>query len=220
MHPDRKDVRPARRMRRAVWLAAAAVAATVIVRPLLNDDVVDVLGDAIAALRTAETALDTAASDLDTAAEARRGQEAGSIEADMLSDTARQAGAAAEGARRATVEARTVVTRVRHMRLERPGTFAEALAAVQGLRDAVRALMAAAEALRDAAETLRDVGELRAALRALEAADDTVDAADTVLQATEAALDDERFDDPPPPPATERARGAVGGRGIAAPGRA
>ena len=206
MRPDRNDVRPARSIRWTVWLAVASVAASLTVWPLLNRDVIDVLDGAITALRTAETALGHAAAGLDTAAEARREQGAGSVEPDALSDAARQAESAAEATRRATVEARTVVTRVRHMRMERPGTFAEALAAVRALRDAARALTAAAEALRDAAEALREAGAVRAAYRALLAADDTIDAASSVIQAAEAVLDgDERFDPPPPLPSEELA---------------
>jgi len=194
MHRDRNDRRRAA-VRWAVWLAAGSVAVLLTVRAL-NDDVVEVFDSAIAALRVAESALDDAVVDIG-AAETQHGQDAGSAPPGGMSAAARRAESAARAAGRASTETRTVLTRVRHMRMERSGTFAEALATVRGLRDATRALMAAVEALREGAEALRDAGAVRAAHRALLAADATLDAARTVLRATEAALDDERFDSPP-----------------------
>ena len=192
MHRDRYDGRGAP-VRWAVWLTAGSIAALLTVRAL-DDDVVDVFDDAITALRVAETALDDAVADI--TAEARRGQDAGSARPDELSAAARRAESAARAAGRAGTETRAVLTRVRHMRMEQPGTLTETLATVRGLRDATRALMAAVAALREGAEALRETGAVRAAHRALLAADATLDAADTVLQATEAALDDERLDLP------------------------
>ena len=180
----------------AVWLAAAAVAALLVVRAL-DRDAVDAFDAAITALRVAEAALDDTVADIGTAAEAQRGQDAGSALPGAMAAAAQLAESAARAAGRARTETRAVLTRVRYMRMERSGTFAEALATVRGLRDATRALMAAVEALRDGAEALRDAGAVRAAHRALLAADATLDAAQTVLRATEAALDDERFDSPP-----------------------
>ncbi len=207
MHRDRNDRRRAL-LRQAVWLAAGSVAVLLTVRALLDEDALDALGAATTALRAAETALDDAAADIGAAAEVQGGQDAGPAESDPMSDAARGAEWAARAAGRASTEARTVVTRVRHMRMQQPGTFAEAVAAVRALRDSARALMAAVEALRNAAESLRDAGAVRAAHRALVAADGTLDAADTVVQATKAALDDdERFDSPPP---TGRTRGPDG----------
>ena len=194
MHRDRKHGRRAP-IRWAAWLAAAAVAVLLTVRTL-DDDVVEVFDAAIAALRVAETALDDAVVDIGAAAEAQRGQDGGSAPPRAMS-AAERAEAAARAAGRASTETRAVLTRVRHMRMERSGTFEEALATVRGLRDATRALMAAVEALRDGAEALREAGAVRAAHRALLAADATLDAAQIVLQATEAALEDERFDAPP-----------------------
>lgn len=208
MHRDRNDRRRVRVLRWAVWLAAGSVAVLLTVRALPDDDAVEVLGAAITALRAAETALDDAAVDIGAAAETPRGQDTATARTDSMPDAARQAESAARAAGRASTDTRAVMTRLRHMRMERSGTFAEAVAAVRGLRDATRALMAAVAALRDGAEVLRDAGAVRAAHRALLAADDTLDAADTVLQATEAALDDERFDDPPP--SAGRTRAAVG----------
>ena len=196
MQRDRNDRRRAP-VRWAVWLAAGLVAVLLTARAL-DDDVVEVFDAAITALGVAERALDSAVADIGAAAEAPRGQDAGSEPPGAMSAAARQAESAARAASRASAEARAVLTRVRHMRMERPGTFAEALATVRGLRDATRALMAAVEALRDGAEALRDAGAVRAAHRALLAADATLDAAQIVLRATEAALDDERFDSPPP----------------------
>ena len=188
-----------RRLRWAAGLAAGSIAVLLTVRAL-DDDVAEVLDAAIAALRAAEAALDDAAVDIGAAAAAvPRGQDAGAVRPDAMSDAARQAESSARAAGRASTETRTAETRIRHMRLERPGTFAEAVAAVRALRNAARALVAAVAALRNAAEALRDAGAVRAAHRALVAADDTVDAADTVLRATQAALDgDERFDPPAP----------------------
>ncbi len=208
MHRDRNDRRRAL-LRQAVWLAAGSVAVLLTVRALLEEDALDALGAATTALRAAETALDDAAVDIGAAAEVQGGQDAGPAESDPMSDAARGAEWAARAAGRASTEARTVVTRVRHMRMEQRGTFAEAVAAVRALRDAARALMAAVEALRNAAEALRGAGAVRAAHRALLAADDTLDAADTVVQATQAALDgDERFDVP-----AGQTRGADGAPG-------
>ena len=208
MHRDRNDRRRAL-LRQAVWLAAGSVAVLLTVRALPDDDAVEALGAATTALRAAETALDDAAVDIGAAAEVQRGQDAGAAESDPMSDAARRAESAARAAGRASTEARTVVTRVRHMRMEQSGTFAEAVAALRALRDAARALMAAVEALRNAAEALRDAGAVRAAHRALVAADDILDAADTVVQATKAALDgDERFTAP-----AGQTRGADGAPG-------
>ena len=193
MHGDRNDKRRAP-LRWAAWLAAASVAVLLSVRAL-DDDAVEVFESAITALRVAEAALDDAV--LDIGAAAQHGQDAGSARPDAMPAAARRAEAAARAAGRASAETRTVLTRVRHMRMERSGTLAEALATVRGLRDATRALMAAVEALRAGAEALRDAGAVRAAHRALLAADATLDAAQTVLRATEAALDDNRFDLPP-----------------------
>ena len=195
MHGDRNDKRRAP-LRWAAWLAAASVAVLLSVRAL-DDDAVEVFESAITALRVAEAALDHAVLDIGAAAEAQHGQDAGSARPDAMPAAARRAEAAARAAGRASAETRTVLTRVRHMRMERSGTLAEALATVRGLRDATRALMAAVEALRAGAEALRDAGAVRAAHRALLAADATLDAAQTVLRATEAALDDNRFDLPP-----------------------
>ncbi len=215
--PDRRAIRRARRIRWTVGLAAASAAALWTVWPLLNEDVLDGLDDAITALRVAETALDDAAAGLDTAAETRREQGAGTTAPDAMPTAAHRAESAARAAGRASTETRTALTRVRHLRMERSGTFAEAVATVRGLRDATRALMAAGAALRDGAEALREAGAVRAAHRALLAADATLDAAQTVLQATEAALDDERFDALPP---AGRTRSAVGAHKAAtAPGR-
>ena len=202
MHRDRNDRRRAA-VRWAVWLAAGSVAVLLTVRAL-NDDVVEVFDAAIAALRVAETALDDAVVDIGAAAAAQGGQDAGSARAGALSTAVRRAESAARAAGRASTETRTVLTRVRHMRMERSGTFEEAVATLRGLRDATRALMAAVLALRDGAEALRDAGAVRAAHRALLAADATLDAAQTVLRATEAALDDERFDLPPQATAARR----------------
>lgn len=215
MHRDRDDRRRAR-VRWTAWLAAGSVAVLLTVRAL-DDDVVEVLDASITALRAAETALDDAVVDIRAAAEAQGGRDTGSAQPGAMSAAARRAESAARAAGRASTEARTVLTRVRHMRMERSGTFAEAVATVRGLRDATRALMAAVEALRQGAKALRETGAVRAAHRALLAADATLDAAETVLQATEAALDDERFD--PPDPA-ERTRGADSAQKTAtAPGR-
>ena len=208
MHRDRNDRRRAR-LRRAAWLAAGSVAVLLTVRALDDDDAVEVLRATTTALRAAETALDDAAVDIGAAADVQRGQEAGAAESDAMSDAARRAESAARAAGRASTRTRTVMTRVRHMRMEQPGTFAEAVAAVRALRDAARALMAAVEALRNAAEALRGAGAVRAAHRALLAANDTLDAADTVVHATQAALDgDERFDVP-----AGQTRGADGAPG-------
>ena len=202
---DRNDRRHGP-VRWAVWLVAGSVAVLLTVRAL-DDDVVEVFDAAITALGVAERALDSAVADIgavaepprgqDAGSEPPRGQDAGSEPPGAMSAAARRAESAARAAGRASTETRTVLTRVRHMRMERSGTFAEALATVRGLRDATRALMAAVEALRDGAEALREAGAVRAAHRALLAADATLDAAQTVLRATEAALDDERFDSPP-----------------------
>ena len=192
MHRERYGGRRAP-VRWAVWLAAGSVAA-LLTAWALDDDVVEVFDAAITALRVAETALDDAVADITAAV--RRGQDTGSARPSAMSAAARQAESAARAAGRASRETRAVLTRVRHMRMERNGTFAEAVATVRGLRDATRALMVAVAALREGAEALREAGAVRAAHRALLAADATLDAADTVLQATEAALDDERFDLP------------------------
>ena len=198
MHGERNDRRRAR-IRWGIWLAAAAVAALLVVRAVPGDDAVDALGAAITALRAAERALDDAAVDIGAAGEATPGQDAGPDRPHAASDAAQRAESAARAAGRASSEARAAVTRVRHMRLQQPGTFTETVAAVRGLRDAARALTATAGALRDAAQSLRDAGAPRAAHRALLAADDTLDAAEAVLRATTALLDgDERFDAPPP----------------------
>ena len=195
----------------------ASVAALATLWSLMNNDAIDAFGAAVAALRAAESALDDTAADLDAAAEVRGEQGAEPAETDALSDAARRAESAARATGRAGTSARAALTRVRHMRMERSGTFAEAVATVRGLRDATRALMEAVEGLREGAETLRDVGAVRAAHRTLLAADATLDAAQTVLRATEAALDDERFD---PPPAVGRTHAAVGAqRDGAAPAR-
>ena len=215
--PDGCAVPRARRIRWTVGLAVASVAALSTVWPLLNEDVIDGLDAAVAALRVAETALDDAAANLDTAAGARRGQDAGTAAPDAMPTAAQRAESAARAAGRASTETRAALTRVRHLRMERSGTFAEAVATVRGLRNATRALMAAVAALREGAEALRDAGAVRAAHRALLAADITLDAAQTVLQATEAALDDERFDAPPPAGLNQAAVGAE--RSAAAPGR-
>ena len=181
----------------------------------LDDDVVEVLHAAMTALRVAETALDDAVVDIRAAAEEQRGQDAESAQPGAMSDAARRAESAARAAGRAGTETRGVLTRVRHMRMERSGTFAETIATVRALRDAARAMVAAVEALREAAESLRGAGAVRAAHRALVAADDTLDAAETVLQATKAALDgDDRFTAP-----AGRTRGADGARSGAGPCR-
>ena len=193
MHREQNDKRRIP-VRWAAWLAAAAVAVLWTVRAL-DDDAVEVFDAAITALRVAETALDDAVADI--TAEARRGQDTGSARPDEMSAAAQRAERAARAAGRASTETRAVLTRVRHMRMERSGTLAEALTTVRGLRDATRALMAAVGALRAGAEALREAGAVRAAHRALLAADATLDAAQTVLRATEAALDDNRFDLPP-----------------------
>lgn len=195
MHRDPNDRRRAA-VRWAAWLTAAAVAALLAVR-VLDDDVVEVFDTAITALRVAEAALDDAVADIGAAAAAQRGQNAGSAPPGGMTAAAQLAESAARAAARAGNQTRAVLTRVRHMRMERSGTFAEAVEIARGLRDATRALMAAVEALRAGAEALRDAGALRAAHRALLAADATLDAAQTVLQATETALDDERLDAPP-----------------------
>ena len=209
MHRDPRDRRRIP-VRWAIWLAAGSVAVLLTVRTL-DDDAVEVFDAAITALRVAESALDNAVADISAAAEAQHGQDAGTARPDTMSAAARRAESAARAAGRASAETRTVLTRVRYMRMERSGTFAEALATVRGLRDATRSLMAAVEALRDGAEALREAGAVRAAHRALLAADATLNAAQTVLRATEAALDDDRFDLPPqataaaPPPDLRRA---------------
>ena len=216
MHRDRNDGRRAP-VRWAAWLAAGSVA-VLLTAWALDDDVVEVLDTAITALRVAETALDDAVVDIGAAAETRRGQDAGAARPGTLSAAAQRAESAARAAGRASTETRAVLTRVRHMRMEQSGTFAEAVATVRGLRDATRALMAAVAALREGAEALREAGAIRAAHRALVATDATLDAAHTVLQATETALDDERFD--PPPPTAGRTQDAVGGqRAATAPER-
>ena len=192
MHRDRNDGRRAP-VRWAAWLAAGSVA-VLLTAWALDDDVVEVLDTAITALRVAETALDDAVVDIGAAAEIQHGQDAGAARPGTLSAAAQRAESAARAAGRASTETRAVLTRVRHMRMEQSGTFAEAVATVRGLRDATRALMAAVAALREGAEALREAGAIRAAHRALVATDATLDAAHTVLQATETALDDERFD--------------------------
>ena len=164
MHRDRNDRRRAP-VRWAVWLAAGSVAVLLTVR-MLDDDVVEVFDVAIAALRAAEAALDAAVVEIGAAAEAQRGQNAGSARPGAMSAAAQRAESAARAAGRAGTETRAVLTRVRHMRMERSGTFAEAVATVRGLRDATRALMRAVAALRDGAEALRDAGAVRAAHRA------------------------------------------------------
>ena len=205
MHRDRNDKRRAP-IRWAAWLAAGSVAVLLTVRAL-DEDVVEAFDAAITALRVAEAALDDAVVAIGAATETPRGQPDGSTRPAAVSPAAQRAESAARAAARASSETRAVLTRVRHMRMERSGTFAEAVATVRGLRDATRALMAAVEALREGAEALRDAGALRAAHRALLAADATLNAAQTVLQATEAALDDDRFD---LPPSAGRTLGAVG----------
>ena len=194
-------------VRWGIWLAAGAIAVLVSIR-VIEDDAVEGFDAAVAALRAAETALDDAAVDLGAAADAPRGQDASAERPDATSDAARQAESSARAAGRASTQTRIAETRIRHMRLERPGTFAEAVAAVRALRNAARALVAAIAALRDAAEALRDAGAVRAAHRTLLAADAALDAAQTVLQATEAALGDERFDEPAPGGHTQAATGA------------
>ncbi len=205
MHRDRNDKRRTP-IRWAAWLAAGSVAVLLTVRAL-DEDVVEAFDAAITALRVAEAALDDAVVAIGAATETPRGQPDGSTRPAAVSPAAQRAESAAHAAARASSETRAVLTRVRHMRMERSGTFAEAVATVRGLRDATRALMAAVAALREGAEALRDAGALRAAHRALLAADATLDTAQTVLQATEAALDDDRFD---LPPSAGRTLGAVG----------
>ena len=196
MRGDRDDRRRAP-IRWVAWLAAGSVAVLLTIRAL-DDDVVEVFDAAISALQEAEAALDDAVVDISAAAGAQLERDAGSARPDGISAAAQRAESAARAAGRASTETRAVLTRVRHMRMERSGTLAEAMATLRGLRDATRALMAAVAALREGAEALRDAGAVRAAHRALLAADATLDAAQTVVQATEAALDDERFDLPPP----------------------
>lgn len=186
------------RVRWAAWLLVGSVAVSLAVRAL-EDDVIEVLHAAMTALRVAETALDDAVLDIRAAAGEQRGQDAESAQPGAMSEAAQRAESAARAAHRAGTETRGVLTRVRHMRMEGSGTFAEAVASVRALRDAAKAMVAAVEALREAAESLRGAGALRAAHRALVAADDTLDDAETVLQATKAAIDDDDRFDPPPP---------------------